>query len=399
MFKIISASASGATGKNAVTNAWNSIKDAPSEELIGVLVFASSTFEQAEIVDTLQSFIGADVPFVGASTAGEIGQQGPSQSPSVSLMLFYSDTIRCHTAVVEDVSGKEQQKAAELAEHLLSQSSDIKYCTIHSDGLTVNPNQILTSLADKLGDALITGGSAGDDGNYKQTHQYCNGKVYHNAVAVIAFSGPLKVAVGVRHGWNPISGLRTVTAAEGQVVHTINDKPAIELYEEFLGAEVAESLKEVNLAKIALSYPIGVIDPESGEMLLRAPFYVDQAGSITFGGEVPQGSSIQLMIGSKEEAVAAAGVAAQDAMNQLKTSPAGALIYSCHVRDTLFASRNESQLEIAAIQHMIGADTPIAGFYTYAEQAPVDQKTSNGTTCASQTHNETIVAILFSEEI
>lgn len=399
MFKIATAAASGSSGSEAVLNAWvdieNTIGDRP---IIGAIMFSSSTFDQTEVASTLQGKLGADIPFVGASTAGEISKSGPSVAPSVTVMVFSSDTIGCHSALVTDVSGNEEAKGTELG-NLLSGQTDkkIEYCTIHADGLKVNPNGILKGLSAALPDAVLTGGSAGDDGNYKQTYQYYNGETHSNAVAALAFSGPISVSVGVRHGWNPISGIRTVTKAEGQVVHTIDDKPAISLYEEFLGEEVAEQLKEVTLAKVALSYPVGIVTPDSNTMLLRAPFYVDAEGSITFGGEVPEGSSIQLMIGSKEEAVEAAAVAAADAVEQLGTTPSGALIYSCHIRDTLYATREESKLEIEAIQRAVGSETPMAGFYTYAEQAPVRDKAVDIKTCDPATHNETVVTVLFSE--
>lgn len=399
MFKSASAISSATTASEATSKALLEAQGKlQNQPIIGALVFASSHFDQTEIMKTATNILGTNIPVAGASTAGEISQSGPSKAPSVSVILFASDTVTCDTAVVTDVSGHEDKKGAELAQklHSIDPASEIRFFTIYGDGLTVNPNGILRGIESVLPNTSIAGGSAGDDGKYKQTFQYCNGEVYSNAVAAMAFRGALDLAISVRHGWTPISGIRTVTKSEGSLVHEIDGKVAIDLYTEFIGDE-AQKLKEITLAEIALSYPIGLIDKTSKEMVLRAPFYVDANGSITFGGEVPEGSEIQLMIGSREQAIEAAKESGKEAVAKLSAKPEAVLIYSCHVRDSLYESRDESKLEIEAIQAATGSDVPLAGFYTYAEQAPVHSSNLNIKTCNTLSHNETIVTVLLSE--
>lgn len=398
MFTSSSALASGDSGTSATTDALHeALKNIGDTPLIGALIFASSKFDQTEVVEAAAAVLGDSIPFSGASTAGEIATSGPSMAPSVSVILFASDTISCQTTVVQDVPGDEDNKGAELARALQSHSSLVPaFVTINADGLTINPNGILRGIESIFPDTPVAGGSAGDDGNYKQTYQYCNGKVYSNSVTALSFYGPLKLAIGVRHGWTPISGTRTVTRASGAVVHEIDNKPAISLYQEFIGEE-SDKLKEVTLAEIALSYPVGLIVEHSKEMLLRAPFTVDANGSITFGGEIPEGSRVQLMMGTKEQAVDAARIASAEAVAELGTTPKAALIYSCHVRDSLYESRDEAKREIDAIQDAIGKNVPLAGFYTYAEQAPIGTENVDVQTCNTSTHNETIVTVLFAE--
>lgn len=398
MFRVITSIAHAETAKDAVSEAHSrlitQLADAP---LVGLLVFASSRYDQNEVAKTIKDLIG-DVPFVGASTAGEISNAGPAQANSIVLMGFVSDKIKCYAGMVSDANSDSETKGADLANILQSQSeADIKWITMHADGLKVNPSAILRGIKKTLPEVLITGGSAGDDGTFKETYQYCNGLVASNAVSALAFSGPIKVSIAVRHGWSPISGFHTVTKSEGSVVYEIDGKPAFDLYREYIGEE-ANQLKEEALGKVALSYPMGIVDEESHEMLLRAPFIAGADGSITFGGEVPEGSQVQLTIGTKEQAVAAAETAGHEAVNELGVKPSGALLYSCHVRNTLYASRDEAKLEIEAIQRSIGQNTPLAGFYTYAEQAPINGESVNLKTCNPVSHNETIVAVLIAEE-
>lgn len=390
---------SGIDGKNATTQAI-SIANAQLQGKTpnAAIVFATSRFNQQEIIDTAKSLLPDNIQIVGSSTSGEISQNGPSSAPSVVVMLLASDTVGFITASVPDASGREAEAGDLLVEKLKAQTDqEIKFIAIHCDGLTVNPSVILRKLNTAFPDVPVAGGSSADNGDFKKTFQYHNSEVMSSGVSAIGFVGNLNLSISVKHGWTPISNFRTITKAQGNVVYEIDNKPAIELFKEFLGEE-AETLKDVTLAEVALSYPLGLKDIETGEMLLRAPLMVNDSGAITFGGEMPEGEEVQLMIGNKESAVEAARRTAKTAINEFKAEPGAALIYSCHVRNTLFESSETAKLEIEAIQESIGKTIPLAGFYTYAEQAPINKENLNIKTCNSHSHNETIVTILLGEK-
>lgn len=382
--------------KNAIDEAKTQLADAP---IRAALIFASSTYNQNAILKEARAELGESVILFGGSTAGEISQHGPSTSPSIVIMLLScGDDISIGAAHVTGANEEPDTKGKKLGEALSQAiSKDIKLAMIVADGLTVNPSAILRGMHEYLPGVPVAGGSSADDGAYKQAFQYAGDEVLSSGVSAIGFGGALKFSVGVRHGWSPISSIKKITKVSGAVIQEIDNKPAIALYEEFIGEEKAATLKGVTLAELALSYPLGIKDETSGEMLLRAPFYVDADGAITCGGEVSEGAEVQLMMGTKESAIEAARYSAQKALDALGTAPKAAIIFSCHVRDKLFASREQSKKEIDAIQEVIGTEVPMAGFYTYAEQAPIDNANFNIKTCNNVTHNETIVIVLLGE--
>lgn len=390
---------SGINGKNATSHAINiANQQLNGETPNAAIIFASSKFNQEEVIETALSSLPEGIQLVGSSTSGEISQNGPSAAPSVVVMLMASDTVKFVTASEQNAAQNEEAAGESLAQKLKDQTTDeIKFIAIHCDGLTVNPSAILRKLNLNFPNVPVAGGSSGDDGAFKKTYQYHNNQVLSSGISAIAFTGDLNLSISVRHGWSPISQFRTITKAKGNLVYEIDHQPAIKLYEEFIGMEEAEKLKDVTLAELALSYPLGLKDVESGVMLLRAPLYVDHTGSITFGGEMPEGAEVQLMIGNKDLAIEAAKQNAKYAMDNFKDTPGAALIYSCHVRNTLFESKESSKLEIDAIQESIGKTVPLAGFYTYAEQAPIDNENLNLKTCTGHSHNETIVTVLIGE--
>jgi hypothetical protein len=244
---------------------------------------------------------------------------------------------------------------------------------------------------DSLGEHFpVVGGASGDDFKFEKTYQYLNGEVHSGTVVGLGLVGDFKIGIGVKHGWLPIGAPMKVTKSSGAVLHELDGKPAINIYRDYFGEEEAKKLQEETLAKLAITYPLGMTVAGSEEMLIRDPITVDEKGSITCAAEIPEGSEIQLMIGSREEAVKVAKVAAEKAVEQLDGLPPKAvIIFNCIARNKLFGDRSGE--EIKAIQEVVGRETPLIGFYTYGEQAPLGGEVKNINKCNSAFHNETVV--------
>lgn len=361
-------------------------------------VFASSSFDHAEVLSGVHAILGNDFQIIGASTAGEITTDGPAVHDSVAILLMISDTISWSTAVATNLTQNSTQAGKNLADQLVGSSPDPTLLMMFADGLKGNGSAVIRGILQTLGQSFpIVGGSAGDNGKLVETHQFLGATVYNDAVVGISFSGDFKYSVGVNHGWNAVGAPHIVTKSSGTTINEINNLPAVSLYEKYLGEAEVANLRAEMLGEIALSYPLGIKDIESDEFLLRAPFAVAPDGSIVCGGEVLEGSEVQLMVGSKENAIIAARTAAQFAMDTLKTTPKIAFIFSCHVRNTLFSDKETARQEIQAIKDVIGNETPIIGFYTYAEQAPVAGGSYSIQKCTPQLHNETVVITLIGE--
>ncbi len=170
----------------------------------------------------------------------------------------------------------------------------------------------------------------------------------------------------------------------------------MKIYEDYFGTEEAKILHTEALAKLAITYPLGMKVAGSDELLIRDPITVDDKGSITCAAEIPEGSEVRLMVGSREEAVKVAKIAAQDAIAQLGGSaPKAVIIFNCIARNKLFGDKSGD--EIDAIQQAVGKDVPLIGFYTYGEQAPLGGEVRNIEQCNSAFHNETVVICVLAD--
>lgn len=356
-----------------------------------LIVFASSKYMQDQMLKGVRSVSG-DTLLVGSSTAGEISTEGPSSRPSVVVMALASEKIKFYAAVGTPVSDGPHAAGKSVAEEVKKKSGGtLKSFIMLPDVLNGNGAEIVRGVLEALGPHFpVVGGASGDDFQFKKTYQYLNDEVHTNSVVGLGLTGDFNIGIGVKHGWIPVGASMKVTKSEGGVLHEVDGKPAIKIYEEYFGEEEAASLKTETLAKLAVSYPLGLKVDGNDEMLIRDPLTVDAKGSITCAAEIPEGSEIRLMIGSIDEAVKVAKLAAKNAREQLDgAKPQAIIIFNCIARNKLFGARGGE--EISAIQEILGREVPLIGFYTYGEQAPMNGEVKNIESCNSAFHNETVV--------
>ncbi|MEK7541387.1 MAG: FIST N-terminal domain-containing protein, partial [Patescibacteria group bacterium] len=363
-----------------------------------LFVFASPALQQEEVIRGIRDAAGA-APLIGCSTAGEITNEGPSQK-SVGVMAIRSDTLSFYTGVGADIKSGAREAGQAVAREVQEKADKpLRTFIMLPDVLTGNGADAVRGVLDVLGPHFpVVGGAAGDDFIFEKTYQYRDGDVVSGAVAGVGIAGARTIGIGVRHGWVPIGMPMKVTRAQGAVLHELDGKPAISIYEDYFG-ERAEELRKEALARLAITYPLGLKIPEyQEEYLIRDPITVDEKGSITCAAEIPEGAEVRLMIGSKEKAVEAAEDAARHLMQEFemdKTKPKFVLMFNCIAREKLFAQKAND--EIQAVMNIIGHSVPLLGFYTYGEQAPLGGEARNLEKCDPRFHNETAVLFAIGE--
>lgn len=355
------------------------------------IIFASVIFNQEEMLKGVLSVVG-DSPLVGCSGAGEITTEGPEKKSLVVLVLA-SDSLRATIGLGEAIS-RDARKAGQQAAREASKAGGERHIfMMMPDGLKGNGADIVRGVQEILGTSFpIVGGSAGDDFLFQQTYQYYNDQVLSDAVTGVLFGGPITCAFGARHGWRTLGKHRLVTRAKANVIYEIDDEPAVQIYEEYFGKGV-EELSQEPLARMAILYPLGMSVPGEEEYLLRNALRVERDGSLVCVAEVPEGSEVRLMMGSRKNCIEAARAAAQQALDSLGEAKVElAIVFSSISRYKLLGRRDS--FEIDAIREVLGGDVPLVGFYTYGEQAPLRAEMNVG---QSYFHNETIVILAIGE--
>lgn len=357
-----------------------------------MIVFSSVRHDQREMLDGVRE-VSKDIPLIGCSTAGEITLEGSAEG-SVAVMAIQSDAIDFTIGKGGDLKIGVREAGAELARNIQgSAKSPVNCLLMLTDVLNGNGAEVVRGIQDVMGgNSLIVGGAAGDDFLFKQTFEYYNDDISSSSIVGAGLSGDYGIGVGVRHGWVAIGTPMKVTKSEGAVLKELDGRPAVSIYEDYFGKK-AEELREEPLAKLAITYPLGMNVEGDEELLIRDPITVDDQGAITCAAEIPEGAEVRLMIGSKEEAIAAAKDAAEQAKEQLQgKAPRAIIIFNCIARRKLFGRYAKD--EIDAIKDVLGQEVPLIGFYTYGEIAPIGE---NQDRRFSRFHNETAVVMVLGD--
>jgi hypothetical protein len=355
----------------------NALLDELGETPSACWLFSSPSSRLRELIRGVGRSIGVD-NLIGCTTDGEISSAGLTTG-SVVLCGVVSDRIEFQIACADGLRLDSESAGRRLG---LQFSPSVRYVQIFSDGLTGNGCAILRGLTSVLGPNVpIAGGTAGDAGQFRKTRQFIGTDVLSDSVVGVGFSGEFSVGTGIGSGWSPIGIAKKVTKASGSVVYELNDQPALEVYERFLGKHADK------LPAVGVEYPLGLVcnlgDTNEEHHILRATMSVNRLdGSITFAGEIPEGSMVRITCGDHPSILEGAEQAACSALCSMeKTEPVMVFFYSCMARRIVLGRRTRE--EIDRIRAAVGAELPIVGFYTYGEYCRV------GTRGPSMLHNET----------
>ena len=363
-----------------------------------VVVFSSIKLDPKEVIRGVRE-ASNNTLLVGCSDAGGITNAGPVEN-SVGVMAISSDKLHFYTGLNEEVKNGAREAGQSVAKEVQKNAKEpLRAFLMFPDVLSGNGADIVRGVLDVLGEHFpVLGGAAGDDFLFEKTYQYKDDKVISGGVTGLGISGDFVMGAGVRHGWMPIGSPMIVTKSKGSVVYELDHKPALSIYEDYFGEERAKDLKNEPLARLAITYPLGIKISGLDEYLIRDPITADENGAITCAAEIPEGSEVRLMIGSKEKAIEAAQDAARKLMKDFQekgATPKLVLMFNCIAREKLFAQKAND--EIQAIMKIIGKDVPLLGFYTYGEIAPINGEVQDTQKIVSKFYNETVVMLAIGE--
>jgi len=349
-----------------------------------VILFGSSSFLESpdRVQEVCQTFSG--IPVIGCSTSGEVfGSEIKDESLVGGILQFEWTTVQTSTIPISEAS-QSFQVGQQLANDLMR--PDLQGILVLSDGLKVNGSEFIRGMNAVLPESVvITGGLAGDGDRFKQTWVLKGKTPSSGFVTAVGFYGDhIRLRHGSKGGWDYLGPERRVTRSEGNVLYELDGKPALELYKEYLGERAS------GLPATALLFPLALKQDGPGdEYLVRTILAVNEADqSMTFAGNIPQDSLVQLMRGNFDRLITGASEAAlqthsEEAQNTL------AIAITCVGRRLILGERAEEEIE--ATLEVFPQGTQQIGFYSYGELSPYAHGRCN-------LHNQTMTLTTISEQ-
>jgi hypothetical protein len=351
-----------------------------------LMVFASADYDLPELLEAVNHIAG-DVPVIGCSTAGEIGAP-ESQTGGVVVVGIggsgFDVRAACATGLGHDPRGSGAAVAAAL-QPLPNRAHHVAIMLI--DSLAADQTELIRGAYGVFGAGVpLIGGGAGDNMRFASTHQFFGERLLQNAVVAAVISSDSPFGIGTRHGWRAVSEPMEVTGSTGAVLHTLDGRPALEVYLELLDAPDGIEHDPVKFTDFALVHPLAL--SRRGDDFVRHVMAADPStGSLICGGAMPRGATVRTTDGDAESTLRSADEACADAIAGLDGLPAlGLLVFDCVGRRVLIGDEG-TVAERDAIRTRAG-DAAIGGFYTYGEIAR--------TKGVEGFHNQTIVTLALS---
>ena len=348
------------------------------------ILFCSPAQDLSQVSRLVKQAIGNN-EVIGCSSAGELIRDH-ALSGGLVIWALGGDGFNVSTGfglgTPEEGLRNAAAEAARCIERVERKQHTLMF--LLADGLCGDQMEVVRGAYDICGAHVpLMGGCAGDDMALQSTRQIHEGTLLTHAVVAAAISSDAPMAIGIAHGWQPLSEPMLVTESHGTTVVSLDDRPALDVYLDAYDAPAEVRENPEAFFRFAHTRPIGIARRNRTE--IRYVYSADyEKRTVTVFAEVPQGAMAYLMQGSCNSVLEATAEVCALAEESLEGHPArGFMVLECVARKSLLDQEGllDASLRLPTVKEGIS----VGGFYTYGEIARTDG--------AGGLHNQTVVAL------
>ncbi|TDQ17035.1 hypothetical protein DFQ04_1683 [Algoriphagus boseongensis] len=311
-----------------------------------------------------------NIDIFGATSCGEF-VNGNQSSGEIAILLL--DLAKDAYSILFEEIGMEsmEETAKKVANSALSLFANPSLI-VCSTGVTPSSElfdgiDLVHELSAALGkEKIFFGGMAGDDFNLTGTAVFTkNQETDHGLIAIVLDADRVSFNGMAITGWKRLGISRKVTQCKGKLLYTIDDKPAVDMYLNYLGKGKEGENREFDvLNELSFYYPF-IVERDNGEdILIKSPMSIDyEENALVMDMEMIEGEKFWFAIPPDFDIVQEITDEASKVREELGQDADALLIFSCAGREPalgpLVTMENEGLAEIW--------NSPMAGFFTYGE--------------------------------
>ena len=235
---------------------------------------------------------------------------------------------------------------------------DAYFAMVHGDPSNTRIQELIEGLSERVSSGFVVGGLSSSEG---VTAQISDG-VVSGGLSGVLFSERVKLATRLTQGVSPLGPRHRVTAANKNVIGSLDHRPALDVMKEEIGEVLARDLRRA-AGYIFVGLPVRGSD--TGDYLVRNILGVDPQNHLVAVGETVEAGDELLFCRRDQQSaeddlqrmLAAIGA-------QLSVPIRGGVYYSCLGRGQhMFGAPNR---EMELIRDALG-DFPLVGFFANGE--------------------------------
>lgn len=307
-----------------------------------------------DIIDALRET--TDVPhWVGAVGIGicATGVEYYDQ-PAIAAMItdLPTETFRVFPPVVEDLRAFDAAQVAWLG------NATPYLGLVHADPGNAETESLLTQLAARTATGFLVGGMASAHDQALVIAE----RAAKGGIAGVMFTDAVGIQTNLTQGCTPIGPHRRITEVQRNILVTLDNRPALDVFIEDIGEDLAQDISQVG-GLIFAGLPIQGSD--TGDYLVRNLLGVDMNQKLLAIGElVETGQEIMFCRRDADSAQEDLSRMLAHLKSRLDGPPRGGIYVSCLGRGVnLFG---EEGIELEQIRMELG-DFPLVGFYANGE--------------------------------
>ncbi|WP_034261731.1 FIST signal transduction protein [Altibacter lentus] len=333
------------------------------------IVFLSIEQDWNAVSDVLDK---RDIAVFGATTAGEF-IDGEVEQGSITMMLLDMNSGYFNVEFLEtsaETAFDTAKKLGSIGKQTYSNPAFI----IATGGVFIDGEKIIVGIMEGFGkrsaltpesELTVFGGMAGDDLLAEKPLVFTNGKSEDNAlIALIIDQDKIDVRGIATCGWKAIGTTKTVTKSEGNIVYTIDDKPALDMLMKYLGVDVKlDDNTDIVPFLNSWYYPLQ-LERDNGDTVIRATRFANRKDrSLICTGGVPQGSKIKFSLPPDFDSIETVVSECASIKDNPQQQADALIMFSCVSRHLSFGALMKEEIEL--VQKVW--DAPMVGFFTYGE--------------------------------
>ena len=309
------------------------------------------------------------IDIIGATSSGEFTNGHQSEGEMAGLLL---DIPKNDYSILFEAIGERtlDMAATNLAGNALQQFDKPAFILCSTiltvDGKMIDGESLIRTIEKIVGPEVnLFGGMAGDDITFTGTYVFTQDQsTDYGMVALVLDETKISLQGIAISGWKPLGVSRTITKSEGNLIYTIDNEPALEMYLRFLGEDKSSADDQVSFFdSIGIHYPFQ-LERENREPKMCNPIGYDKVKkAMMCESDVPQGSRFRFSTPPDFDIVETVVGKAKELKNKTLAEADALLIFSCAGRLSSLGPLAQQENEgLAAVWNV-----PMAGFYTYGE--------------------------------
>ncbi|HEU4793475.1 MAG TPA: FIST N-terminal domain-containing protein, partial [Nitrolancea sp.] len=309
---------------------------------------------------------------VGCSGQGIVGPEREVENePAVSLLALSLPGVELHPVLINQQTLEACKEPGNWYDATGVDRDTVNGWFLFGDPFGIDAERLVDALSDAYPGTPLIGGLASGDPHIPRTYVFLDGDVYTEGAVAVALGGAYTVRTVVSQGAEPIGEPWTITAADEHIVHTIGQRPALEVL-----VETFDGLSPELQHRARRNLLVGLVMDEYQDEFRRGDFlirnvtgYDPSTGALAIGAHPRVGQTIQFQLRDGRAADEELRTLLSQARGSLgDADPIAALVCCCNGRGAgLFG---EPDHDARAIGEQFGLQS-LAGFFCNGEIGPV----------------------------